>query len=89
MMYWFGGMGFFGSILMLLFWVGVVLLVVWAVRTAMGTPRSTEYDAPLEILKRRYAAGEISEAEYEQACRVLDGHGAARARTVQDGGPAC
>ena len=76
MMYWFGGMGFFGGLLMLLFWVGVVLLLVWAVRTVLGTPRSTAHDTPLDILRRRYAAGEISQTEYEQACRVLEGHGA-------------
>jgi putative membrane protein len=76
MMNWFGGMSIFGGILMLLFFVAVVLLLVWAVRSFTSTRRNTEDDTPLDILNRRYAAGEISQAEYEQARRVLDGHGA-------------
>lgn len=75
-MYWFGGMGFFGALLMVLFWAGVALLVVWAVRASVSTPRGMANDAPLDILKRRYAAGEINRAEYEQARRDLTGHDA-------------
>lgn len=52
----------------LLFWllltVGIVLLAVWAV-DAIRRTRERESELPLEILKKRYARGEISKEEYE------------------------
>ncbi len=76
MMHGFGGMGLFGGIVMLLVVVAVVLLVVWAVRAGIPSRRSSVGETPLGMLKRRYAAGEIDQAEFDQARRVLDGHGA-------------
>ena len=67
----FGMMGWFGGIVMLLFWVAVVLLVVWVVRATFPAPRRDEGDRALDLLRQRYASGEISQAEYEQARRVL------------------
>ena len=70
------GMGLFGGFGMLLgtlFWVGLLALVVWGV-ISLARPRPTEprvEDSALEIVKRRYARGEISQAEYEQARRDL------------------
>jgi len=63
-------MGFVGWILMLLFWgliiVGLILLVRWLWH--QGRPRTDAgaADAPLEILKRRYARGEISKEEFDR-----------------------
>lgn len=61
-------MGPVGWLLMLLFWgliiVGLALLIRWLWdhgRTEMG---STE--APLDVLKRRYARGEITKDEFER-----------------------
>ena len=65
------GMGLFGGIFMLLFWIAIILLVVWAVRGVFPGQRQTESDGAVEILQRRYAAGEISQAEYEQARKAL------------------
>jgi uncharacterized membrane protein len=53
----------------LLFWGGLIALLVWAVR-ASGVPRHHP-DAAMEVLRRRFAGGEITEAEYEQMCGVL------------------
>lgn len=75
MMYGFGGMGLAGSLLMLMFWVAVILLIVWAVRRYASPPRGRAHDSPLAILTRRYAAGEISQSEYEQAHRILESGG--------------
>lgn len=49
------------------FWILiVVLLVILVVRRSPGpNPRSTG-TTPLEILERRYAAGEISTEEFEE-----------------------
>ncbi len=71
----FGGMSLLGGVLMLAFWVAVVLLVLFAVRALFPSEHAREHDSALAILKRRYAAGEISQAEYEQACRTLVGSG--------------
>jgi len=50
--------------------VGLVLLARWLVSTAS---RSSDRSAtPLEILRRRYASGEISEEEFQQMRRVLE-----------------
>jgi uncharacterized membrane protein len=73
-----GGMGWFGGLMMLLFMVALILLVVWAVRALFPTPRRDERGTVLAVLQRRYAAGEISAAEYEQARRLLDGVAAQR-----------
>ncbi|MBI4840694.1 MAG: SHOCT domain-containing protein [candidate division NC10 bacterium] len=68
------GMGFVGWIFMLLFWgliiVGLVLVVRWLwdqgrPATGAGTGGGAA-EAPLDILKRRYARGEISKEEYDR-----------------------
>lgn len=66
-----GGLGWLGMGLGLVFWVALIVLLVWGA-TALFGPRGTtsETDA-LEILRRRYAGGEITQAEYEQARRAL------------------
>lgn len=65
------GFGFnpFGAILSLVFWAliiaGVVLLVVWLVRSGGRTlPGAPSSDAALEILKARYARGEITQEQF-------------------------
>jgi putative membrane protein len=64
-------MGLFGGLLMLAFWGAVILLVVLAVRALFPAPTTGERESAVEVLQRRYAAGEISQAEYEQARRAL------------------
>jgi uncharacterized membrane protein len=66
-----GGMGWFGGLMMLLSMAALIVLIVWAVRAFFPTPRRDERDTTLAILQWRYAAGEISAAEYERARRVL------------------
>ncbi len=66
-----GGFGWLWMLVPILFWVGVVFLVVWgATRLFSGRQEAVE-DTPLEILRRRYAAGEITTAEYQQAKQDL------------------
>jgi putative membrane protein len=69
------GMGIIGGLFMLLFWgliiVGLVLLVRWLwdhTRTAGG---QGGLESPLEILKRRYAKGEINKEEFDRMKRDL------------------
>ncbi|MCL5256924.1 MAG: SHOCT domain-containing protein, partial [Chloroflexi bacterium] len=52
--------------------VGIVLLVRWAVRSGGGAAPVHREDA-IEILRRRYAAGEISKEEFDQKKRDITG----------------
>ena len=65
-----GGMG----IVMIIFWIvligSVVLLVSGAANSIRGHQRDDKKN-PLEILKQRYARGEIDKAEYEDKRRSL------------------
>ncbi len=68
--YGLGWMALLGPLMMVVFWGGLILLVVWAVRGFGGRP-SESRDSALDVLKRRLAAGEITADEYEQARKVL------------------
>lgn len=63
---------------MLLFWVLVIVLVVWLVRTwAPGHHGpGTRAETALDVLDRRLAEGGISVEEYEERRRILAGGGA-------------
>ena len=67
------GMGLIGWLFMLLFWgliiVGLVLVVRWL--WDRGRPAGGGSDAPLEILKRRYARGEINKEEFDRTKKDL------------------
>lgn len=69
-----GSGGVLMMLVMVLFWVGVAALVVlairWLWRQQVGRhPRGAE--DPLETLRRRYAAGEIDQDEFEARKRSL------------------
>jgi len=72
MMWWYqaGDAGWIGSMfaLMLAARVGLVLAVVLR---SSARPWPAANDRALDTLRRRYAAGEITEAEFEQAKRVV------------------
>ncbi len=61
-----------GGLMMLLFWGGLAVLVVWAVK-ALGGHRTSNSGPALEVLRTRLAAGEITHDEYEKTRRVLLG----------------
>ncbi len=67
--HWFGG-GF-----MWLFWILLIVVIVWAVKAATGgNNNSSEKErSALDILKERYAKGEIDQEEFEQKRRDLSG----------------
>jgi putative membrane protein len=52
-----------------LFWI-VVIAALFSLFTPV--PRRRQRGAPLELLQRRYAAGEINEKEYEERKRTLE-----------------
>jgi putative membrane protein len=74
MMWWgyYGGWGWLWMAgTMLLFWGGGIALVIWAIRAFSG-PRQTG-DQALETLRRRLAAGEITQEDFEKTKRILQG----------------
>lgn len=65
------GMGWPMLLLMLLLWGGAIALILWGVSGLFPAGRtSVEADA-LDILRRRYAHGEISREEFLQASQTL------------------
>ena len=70
-----GAMVWVGFIFMLLFWaliiLGIVALVTWVGR--QGRPQGAAQESPLDILKKRYAKGEISKDDYESMKKELGG----------------
>jgi len=68
---WGGGM-WFGWI----FWLVVIGLIVWLVVNQSGRNRNQNQvnphiDSPLDILKKRYAKGEITKEQFDQMKKDL------------------
>jgi putative membrane protein len=64
-------MGGLGWVWMLLILAAVVALVVMGARTGFWPRERAVESTPLDILRRRYAAGEITAQEFEQAKHVI------------------
>jgi putative membrane protein len=63
----FGSMGGFGWVWMVLLLAVVIALVVWGAGSVSGFRGGSSEPTPMDILRRRYAAGEITADEFEQA----------------------
>lgn len=71
----YGGFGLLGLLFNLVIIIGVVVLVVWAVkRFTSGTSnwnQASGNQSPREILQARYARGEITREQYQQMLNDL------------------
>jgi putative membrane protein len=70
---WWGGAWPWGLLWLafaILFWGGLIFLLVWAVRSASAPRRPP--DTAMQVLKRRLAAGEITQEEYERIKRLIE-----------------
>ena len=66
-----GGMGWIGMILGFIFFIaiiiGIILFIIWLVkRTTHSTAEPKTGSKALEVLKERYARGEITKEQYEE-----------------------
>ncbi len=70
---WVGGLALFLFGLVVL--VGIVLIVVWAIRTASGhgqtgagpaSPGAAAHDEAMAVARRRFASGEITKEQFDQ-----------------------
>ena len=70
------GYGMFGGVGLIVILVGIILLIVLLVRSFGGSSTSGGLNAPpratpLDILKDRFAKGEIDKKEYEERRKLL------------------
>jgi uncharacterized membrane protein len=52
-------------------WIFALVVMVWFITRSPNSDRSAATE-PRDILRTRFARGDINQTEYEQACRVLD-----------------
>jgi putative membrane protein len=70
---WMWGLGMgFGGLVMLAFWGAVIVGVILLIRSVGAAPGGPAQSTPLDVLKRRYAAGEVTREQYEQMRKDLE-----------------
>jgi putative membrane protein len=70
---WTWGFGMWlGGLAMLVFWGALIIGAILVVRLVGGVPGREVQASPLDILKRRYASGEITREQYEQMRKDLE-----------------
>jgi|SRR5680860_367411 len=65
------GGGFMGGFFMLLFWALVIIGIVYLIKYFFQNQSNRQSKTPLDILKERYAKGEIEKAEFEKKKKDL------------------
>jgi putative membrane protein len=69
--YFHGPLGMFVN---LAFWILIVFLAVWMYQAVFNKNRTApSSSSPLDVLKHRYAAGEVDSEEFERMQRELQG----------------
>lgn len=66
-LFFWGGLGGSGSFVNLLFWTAVIILTYFVLKAVLARGAGD----PLDVLNRRYAAGEIGRMEYQRMKKEL------------------
>jgi len=63
----------YGSMLMMIIWLVLIILAIAGVAKWISESKvqNTNYDSPLNILRNRYARGDISKEEFEELKKDL------------------
>jgi putative membrane protein len=67
-----GGWWIFGWIFMILFWAAIILLIIWLYKQIKGEgARAPSGETALDILKKRYASGDITKEQFDEMKKEL------------------
>lgn len=68
-----GGWMLMGGLFMILFWAAIILLIIWLYNQIKGPEKITaEIDTAMNLLKKRYASGEIDKKEFAEMKKDLE-----------------
>ncbi len=68
------GFGAWGMVVGFLAWAAVIFLVVWAATRVFPARSEGPAEKPADILKRRFARGEITREQLQEMIQVLEEH---------------
>jgi putative membrane protein len=68
---WWGAWGILMMLMMFLFWVLVIVGLLVAIRWLIARGKSQQSDSALNLLRERYARGEINKEEFESKKKDL------------------
>jgi len=68
---WGASMGWWMIVWLVVFWGGLIALIVWGITRLTRRGDSASKRDPLDIAKDRYARGELSREEFEQIKKDL------------------
>lgn len=68
------GWGFGGGFMMVLFWAVIIFFIVWMVKEIKGENHADDsrHKSAVDILKERYANGEIDKKEFEEKKKDIE-----------------
>ena len=64
------GMGL-GILIMIIIWAGLIALIAWIIIKLVRSGQKSSSETSLDIIKTRYAKGEITKKEFEQLKKDL------------------
>lgn len=70
---WGWGHMIFGLLMMILFWGGIILAIIYVIRSTRSGAGSRQppEKSPLDILNERFARGEIDKEEFEEKKKLI------------------